>query len=290
MDSSDARLAATFTTFVASFVGSAVDSLPHPEASGAEWRAVLRLWLAQRDCGLVSLADPGHFSWAGHWIGIVEPPEPGASTVAVLLFGTPSAVIASPDAPGLVGKAVEELRFREGVVLVPFQPFRQPTLQTDLQPARHSGVVAGIYLAGIKTEPMRAVQTARAIQGQGLQGDRYAAKAGTFTPRSDRLRGYDLTLIEGEVLDAVTLADGSRIASEESRRNLVTRGIDLNALVGREFRIGALRVFGQRLCEPCVHLQRLTRPGIVSALVHRGGLRADVLSDGEIHVGDPIEA
>jgi MOSC domain-containing protein YiiM len=130
----------------------------------------------------------------------------------------------------------------------------------------------------------------KAIPGKGLEGDRYAAGAGTFTPRSDRLRGYDITLIESEVLTRLRLADGTGLAPEESRRNVVTRGIDLNALVGQEFRIGPVRAFGQRLCEPCVHLQRLTRPGVVAGLVHRGGLRADLLSGGEIHLGDRIEA
>jgi len=99
-----------------------------------------------------------------------------------------------------------------------------------------------------------------------------------------------VTLIESEVLDQLTLADGSQLAAAESRRNLVTRGVDLNALVGREFSIGPVRAFGQRLCEPCVHLERLTRPGVVAGLVHRGGLRADVLTDGEIRFGDKIEA
>ena len=121
-------------------------------------------------------------------------------------------------------------------------------------------------------------------------GDRYAAKAGTFTPRSDRLRGYDLTLIESEVLDRVTLADGSHLTAAESRRNVVTGGIDLNALVGREFTIGSVRAIGQRLCEPCVHLQRLTSPGVVAGFVHQGGLRADILTDGEIRLGDTITA
>ena len=83
----------------------------------------------------------------------------------------------------------------------------------------------------------------------------------------------------------------SRIyVAAEARRNLVTRGIDLNALVGREFTIGSVRAFGQRLCEPCVHLQRLTRPGVIAGLVHQGGLRADILTDGEIRLGDKIEA
>jgi MOSC domain-containing protein YiiM len=90
------------------------------------------------------------------------------------------------------------------------------------------------------------------------------------------------------VLNRLRLADRSPLAAAESRRNLVTRGIDLNAVVGREFTIGSVRAFGQRLCEPCVHLQRLTRPGVVAGLVHRGGLRADVLTDGEIRLGDTI--
>src|SRR5579859_6519125 len=129
MSMSGALLAATFTESIAALMGHAIEDLPAPEASGADWRAVLRLWLAQRDCGLVPVANPSTFSWAGHWIGIVESPEEGADAVAVLLFGTPSAVIASSAAPALIGKAVEELRFREGFVLAPFQPFRQPISQ-----------------------------------------------------------------------------------------------------------------------------------------------------------------
>src|SRR5215469_10287467 len=103
------RLAATFTEFIAALTGHTLYDLPRPEASGSEWRGVLRLWLAQHDCGLVPVANPSTFSWAGHWIGIVDAPEEGtdgtdgtgADTVAVLLFGTPSAVIASPAAPAL---------------------------------------------------------------------------------------------------------------------------------------------------------------------------------------------
>lgn len=106
-------------------------------------------------------------------------------------------------------------------------------------------------------------------------------------------RGYDLTLIEAEVLDALELPAG-QLAPDEARRNVVTRGIDLNALVGEPFRIGAVQCLGQRLCEPCAHLERLTakagKPGTLRALIHKGGLRADVLSDGEIRVGDQIRA
>ena len=284
MATSGARLAATFTELVASLTGQAVAELPAPEESGAEWRAVLRLWLAQYDCGLVPVAQPYTFSWAGHWLGIVDAPEEGTEAVAVLLFGTPSAVIESPAAPALIGKAVDELRWQEAFVLAPLQPLHLSIRQSPSL----VGEVIGLYRAGVKTGPMQAVPVATALAGRGLVGDRYAAKAGTFTPRSEKLRGYDLTLIDRAVLERLTLADGSRLTPEEARRNVVTRGIDLNALVGREFRIGAVRAFGQRLCEPCVHLQRLTRPGVVAGLVHRGGLRADILSDGELRVGDRI--
>ena len=263
------------TGFVAGLIGRSPSGLPEPE--GDEWLGVLRQWLARVNCGLVSIAEPGKFSWPGHWIGIVR----HGGAVAVLLFGTPSAVIQSPSAPELVGLGVEELEFEQALLLVPIDPFTRP----DVQRERRIGEVAGIYVTGKKTEPMHSVQSATAMAGKGLDGDRYAAGAGTFTPTSSRLRGYDITLIESEVLERMMPS----LAPGESRRNLVTRGIDLNALVGKEFRIGTVRALGQRLCEPCVHLQRLTRPGVVADLVHRGGLRADLLTGGDITIGSRIE-
>jgi hypothetical protein len=286
MDAAARSLGDDVTALVAQLLGASPADLPAAGEAGQDWLAVLRQRLAQRGCGLVSVAGPGEFSWPGHWIGIVDPPAAGGEPVAVLLFGTPSAVIASPRAPSLVGRGCEELRFRQGLLLVPFDPYTQRARERD----RTTGELIGIYVAEGKTGPMRSVATATAKAGRGLAGDRYAAKAGTFTPGSDRLRGYDITLIESEVLDGVTLPDGGRLSAEESRRNLVTKGVDLNSLVGREFRIGTVRAYGQRLCEPCVHLQRLTRPGVVAALAHRGGLRADLLSDGEVRLGDPVAA
>ena len=95
------------------------------------------------------------------------------------------------------------------------------------------------------------------------------------------------------MLDGLKLP-GGRLAPEEARRNIVTRGVDLNALVGKRFRVGEVECLGQRLCEPCAHLERLTalagKPGSLRALIHKGGLRADVLSDGAIRVGDRIAA
>ena len=84
------------------------------------------------------------------------------------------------------------------------------------------------------------------------------------------------------------MVDELGLAPGEARRNVVTRGIDLNALVGRRFRVGDAECVGRRLCEPCAHLQRLTHPGILRDLVHRGGLRADILEGGAIRVGDTV--
>jgi MOSC domain-containing protein YiiM len=136
---------------------------------------------------------------------------------------------------------------------------------------------------------MRLVDEAHALAGRGLEGDRYAAKAGTFTPRGGGAHGYDLTLIQAEVLDELVLAEDRRLDYAEARRNVITRDIDLNALVGRRFRVGEVECFGQRLCEPCSHLERLTTKGVLRGLIHRGGLRADVLSDGRISIGSAIE-
>jgi hypothetical protein len=285
MDSTS-RVGEVVTTFVADLTGRPLHELPSPDESGPEWLGVLRQWLARLDFGLVSIANPERFSWPGHWIGLVDAPNAAGEAAAVLLFGTPSAVIASPAATALVGSAVEELSFQQALILVPFQPFRT----ADEPTTRTAGEVVGIYVSEVKTGPMQSLTAATALTGKGLAGDRYAAKAGTFTPDSTRLRGYDLTLIESEAIERLTLTDGSQIDLADARRNLITRGIDLNALVGRAFTIGAVRAFGQRLAEPCVHLQRLTGPGIIAGLVHQGGLRADVLSDGEIRLGDKIEA
>ena len=279
------RAGQVVTGFVANLTGHSLDELPSAEESGADWLAVLCQWLARHACGLVSVAHPERFEWPGHWIGIVDAPDDAGEPAAVLLFGTPSAVIASPAASSLVGRSVHELHFRQGLLLVPFQPFSRSSVHVGPT----AGEVVGIYVSEVKTGPMTSLEAATALKGRGLAGDRYAAKAGTFTPRSDRLRGYDLTLIESEVLDRLTLPDGSHLTAAESRRNVVTQGIDLNAIVGHEFTVGPVRAFGQRLCEPCIHLQRLTHPGVVGGLVHRGGLRADILTGGEIRLGDEIK-
>jgi hypothetical protein len=283
MDRSD-RVGEIVTAFVADLMHRPLRDLPSPKASGDEWFDVLQGWLERYDCGLVAINRPETFSWPGYWIGVVDVPDGRDAPTVVLLFGTSSAVIASPDAPELMGKAVDEVHWRQALLLVPFQPFRA----TPEDRGRTAGEVVGLYISEVKTGPMQAMSCVTALAGRGLDGDRYAAKAGTFTPRSDRYRGYDLTLIEAEALERVVLTDGSHLTAAEARRNIVTRGIDLNALVGQEFTIGSVRAVGHCLCEPCVHLQRLSRPGVIAGFVHQGGLRADILTDGEIRVGDTI--
>jgi MOSC domain-containing protein YiiM len=134
---------------------------------------------------------------------------------------------------------------------------------------------------------MRAVPEARAIAGAGLEGDRYAVGAGTFSGGGSA--GRALTLIETEAI-AELAAAGIEIEPIDTRRNLIVSGIDLDALIGRRFRVGEVICRGARRCEPCAHLQRLTEPGTLRGLVHRGGLRADLISGGTIRRGDEIEA
>ena len=141
------------------------------------------------------------------------------------------------------------------------------------------GAVAGILVAPAAEAPLRGVNAVLAIPGRGLEGDRYAAGRGTFSAPG---RGYELTLVEAEVLDEIGLS------WEEARRNIVTTGISLNPLVGRPFRAGDVECIGRRLAEPCAHLEKLARPGLLRPLLHRGGLRADILSVGTISVGDEI--
>jgi MOSC domain-containing protein YiiM len=125
------------------------------------------------------------------------------------------------------------------------------------------------------SEALAPVESVRAVAGKGLEGDR------KFKPNGAK-PGQALTLIEAEVLEDVELTGA------QSRRQVVVRGVRLNDLVGKRFRVGDVECLGVELCEPCLHLQSLTRPGIIDDLVHRGGLNADILSDGTIAVGDPV--
>lgn len=147
------------------------------------------------------------------------------------------------------------------------------------------GVVAGLFVGQKRLEPMAAVPEIRALAGCGIEGDRYCREEGTFSKKSP---SNQVTLIEMEALDAVAQDYGFAIAAEELRRNVLTCGMALNHLVGREFAIGGVRLRGLRLCEPCSHLERLTGKQMIKALRHRGGLRAEILNDGMIKLSDII--
>jgi MOSC domain-containing protein YiiM len=284
------ELVRSFAACLASVTETSVAEVPLPRAdlrgAFAHWRS----WFAGRGAGLVAIAKPAAFNWPGYWLAVLGEDDPGPAadkTTAVLMFGSPSGVVLSPQDPNLLGRAASDLPVKEGYVLSGLDP-ASIAAPRSRPPALH-GTVEVIALARRATDDLHVVEHARALPDRGLEGDRYAAKAGTFTPAKDTARGYDLTLIEAEVLDSLTLADGSHLEYAAARRNVVTRGIDLNALVGRRFRIGDVECLGQRLCEPCSHLERLTTKGALRSLIHRGGLRADILSEGELTVGASLE-
>ena len=148
------------------------------------------------------------------------------------------------------------------------------------------GELIGIYIADKKAAEMAPAAEVRAVPGHGLEGDRYFKHEGTFSKpgKADR----EVTLVEAEAVEALARDYDVRIKEGETRRNLVTRGIALNHLVGKEFLVGEVRLRAIRLCEPCGHLEKLTAPGVEKGLIHRGGLRAQILSEGVLRRGDTI--
>ena len=258
-----------------------VTELPLPPGGLSSAVGAFRTWLAGRDSGLVPIDDPTRFQWPGWWIAVVQTADTEVATVA---FGTPPGIVLSPQDPALLGRATAELPITAAYAVASLDPVLRPAADT---PDLH-GTVEALAIAPAAEADMQLLEVARAVAGRGLDGDRYAARAGTFTPRGDQRPGYDLTLMAAEVLDELTAA-GVAVDFPATRRNVLTRGIDVNALVGRTFRIGDVVCEGLRLCEPCVHLDRLSGPGLLRPLIHKGGLRADVLTDGEIRPGAPIQ-
>jgi MOSC domain-containing protein YiiM len=147
------------------------------------------------------------------------------------------------------------------------------------------GKLESIHIAAAAKAPMQEVGEVRAVPDAGLEGDRYFLQQGTFyKPEPD----FQLTLIESEAIDAVARDYEIKLQPGDPRRNLVTRGVALNHLVGKEFQVGEVRVRGIRLCEPCSHLEALLGQKIIHPLLHRAGLRAAILSEGTIRAGDSI--
>lgn len=269
-------LARSFAACLAAILEVDVGEVPVPDDDGEPWTP-WRGWLATRGLGLVPVPEPRTFSWPGPWIALL--PDDG-DPLAAVAFGAPPGIAWRP----LGGDAPFDTVLEGHLVVAHDVALWAP----PPRPEPGTGRVELIAVATEKEGPMRAVERAVAIAGRGLEGDRYAAGAGTFTNAA--ARGHDLTLIAAEVLDDLVLPSGERISYADARRNVVTRGIALDALIGRRFRVGDVECVGQRRCEPCAHLERLTAPGSLRALVHRGGLRADIVTGGTIEVGAPVTA
>jgi MOSC domain-containing protein YiiM len=142
-----------------------------------------------------------------------------------------------------------------------------------------SGRVEAIYICAEHGDVPHAVESVQAIAGKGLEGNRYFDEG---RPEAE------LTLIEAEALEALKAEHGIDLDGARSRRNVLTRGVRLNDLLGRRFRVGELECRGLELCEPCLHLQSLTQAGVIEGLVHRGGLNAEILAGGELRPGDVV--
>ncbi|HEX7227710.1 MAG TPA: MOSC domain-containing protein [Candidatus Binatia bacterium] len=144
-----------------------------------------------------------------------------------------------------------------------------------------------LHIAPAGAAPVISLAEIQAIAGKGLEGDRYYLRTGTYskTPGTGRA----VTLIEIEAIEALRREYGIDIDAAQARRNIVTRGLALNQLIGRDFAVGEAVLRGTRLCDPCAHLEKLTVKGVMRGLVTRGGLRADVVCGGIIRLGEPIE-
>jgi MOSC domain len=265
--------AAAFTACLATILELPVADVPEPRPGEeiAGWR--IARWLGGMGLGLVPVSDPASFAWAGPWIGRVR--RSGGERGAVVMFGVPSGVVWDP-----AGIAAGDAWVLEGgfVVAAGDIALARPPRPA---PPQAAGTIEAIFVAAEAGAPARAVEHARALPGRALEGDRYASGTGTFP---SGMPGAALTLIEAEVCRSFD----PPLAGGEHRRNVVTRGIELNGLVGSEFLLGAVRCRGMRLCEPCTVMQGYAGRSVLRALVHRGGLRADILSGGVIRVGDTV--
>ena len=246
---------------------------PAPGEDPATGFTVTR-WLGSLGIGLAPIADAATFSWPGPWIARMQS-EPTGDRRFVVMFGVPSGVVWDPAG----GEPLQENSIVDGFLLAAADIAL--ALPPRPAPGPASGLVETICIASAAGKPAQLPDSARALPGQGLEGDRHARGRGTFP---SGVPGSALTLIEAEVCESFD----PPLAPDEHRRNLVTRGIALNALVGRDFTIGPVRCRGMRLCEPCTVVDRYASRPVLRALVHRGGLRADIVEGGQIGLGDQV--
>jgi hypothetical protein len=268
--------AATFAACLATILELPLDDVPElPDGEDVTGWRVLR-WLGGQGLGLVPVADASTFQWAGPWIGWVIAGA-GGGRRAVVMYGVPSGVVWDPS--GVTDS--EGWRLDGGLVVAALDVALAPPPLPSAP--KTSGTVEAIYVAPEAASAAQSLDQVTALAGRGLQGDRHVTGTGTFP---SGLPGSALTLIEAEVCDSFTPALGP----DEHRRNVVTRGIALNDLVGHEFLLGSVPCRGMRLCEPCTVVQRYSSRPVLRPLVHRGGLRADILEDGVVRLGDAVRA
>lgn len=148
------------------------------------------------------------------------------------------------------------------------------------------GNVVSIYIAEQAAGAMEAKEEVKAVAGKGLEGDRYFEGTGRWSKNAEVSR--EVTLIEIEAIEGLRREKNIAISPGAARRNIVTRGVPLNHLVGREFQVGTVRLRGTRLCEPCAYLEGLTQQGVLAGLIHRGGLRSEIVTGGTIRVEDVV--
>lgn len=258
---------ATFSACLAEILDADVSEVP--VCSSGLGLDGIGYWLAAQNLALIPVKDPSEFQWAGWWIAKLSDGDG-----YVVMAGTPSDVAWVPD--GVTGGSQEVV---EGWVVAP------PALALPSRDAQH-GTVEAIYRFAASGAPAEELQMASLVAGVGIEGDRYALGKGHFS--EDGRWGQALTLIEAEAIEYLASEHGVEMPVADARRNIVTRNIDLNALMGKRFRIGGLLCQGSRLAEPCAWLQKTTPPGMLRGLVHRGGLRADILEDGIVERGDLV--
>jgi hypothetical protein len=274
------REAASFLACVATVLE--LDPAALPPLAGEEDPATgwtVARWLGGLGLGLARLSEPQTFTWPGPWIARVQPPAGDARFV--VMYGVPSGVVWDPAGQSDGDDEIESEWLTDGFLIAATDiALAQPPLP-EAPPG--AGSVEGIWIARSAGETAVAVDSVRALAGQGLEGDRHVAGTGTFP---SGLPGSALTLVEAEVCESFTPS----LEPDEHRRNVITRGVALNRLVGHEFTVGGVRCRGARLCEPCTVVQRYAGRPVLRELVHRGGLRADILEDGVILVGDVVRA
>ena len=150
----------------------------------------------------------------------------------------------------------------------------------------HIACISSIWIADNAGADLHSIKRAEVEQGRGIIGDRYHSGVGSFSRWSGS--GRAITFIANESIVAVRTEFGIDVSGGLSRRNVITEGIDLGELIGRQFRIGTAEFKGNRACQPCRYLERLLEPGTFQALIRRGGIRAEIQESGAFSVGDVI--